>query len=80
MSIKPVPSLLLNVDFSTKKIQVFINNTRSILNLYIIFFDSDVTIYMYSTPHMSLFLTNFGYHPTPYPGDIIFEWAVSNSK
>ena len=29
-SVKPVPSLLLNVDLSIKKIQVFINNTRSI--------------------------------------------------
>ena len=29
VSIKPAPSLLLHVDLSNKKIQVFISNTRS---------------------------------------------------
>ena len=64
---------------STKKMQVFINKTRSILNLHVFFFSGDVTIYMYSTPPMSLFVTNFVIWGTllyPYPGDVIFEWPL----
>ena len=36
-SIKPLPSLLANVNLSTKTIEIFCNNARSILSLYIIF-------------------------------------------
>ena len=50
----------------TKKIKVFINNARSILNLYKTFFGGDVTIFMHPTPLRLtlLFVTNFGY-PLP---------------
>ena len=41
-------------------------------NFYIIFFGGDVTIFIYP-PFMSLFVTNFGYSPIPYPGNVIFE-------
>ena len=53
------------MDLSTKKMQVFINKTRSILKLYIIFSGGHVTICMYPTPPYATLCHQFWVSPSP---------------
>ena len=41
---------------------------------YTVFMGGDVTICIYPLSPVSLFITDFGYIPPPYLGDVIFEW------
>ena len=47
---KAVPSLLPNVDLSTKKIQAFNNNSKVYFKLVHNFFGGDVAVCIYPTP------------------------------